>query len=144
MGKLNKYDADVIRLHGLGWSQRRIANELGTSQGGVSRTLLRLGMRSSTIPGKHDEQIVGLYKSGMTVRDVAATLKISPSTVMAALKRMKVQRRRSGVAPLLSEVETASVLQQSQNGVSAEDLSKQFDCSAQTIYNIRHRAKVKQ
>jgi len=144
MSKTNKYDADVIRLHNEGWIQPRIAKELGINQPYVSRIILRVGMRSVPSLGKHDEQVAELYLSGLTVRRVASTLKISPSTVMDSLQRKGITPRRPCPASILSESETALVLEQSKKGVSASDLAKQFNCTRQTIYNIRHRSKAKQ
>lgn len=144
MSKSSKYDADVIRLHNEGWTQPRIAKELGINQQYVSRIILRVGLRSAPSLGKYDERVAELYLSGLTVRDVAATLKISPSTVMDSLQRKGITTRRPCPPSILSESETASVLEQSRDGVSASDLSKQFNCSRQTIYNIRSRSKAKQ
>lgn len=143
MSRTNKYDTDVTRLHGMGWRQANIAKELGITQPYVSCVLKRVGLRSEGSSGKYDDRVAELYQSGMTVRDVAATLKIATATVMRALKRKRVTTRRPGAASILNEEETASILEQSRNGVSASDLAEQFNCSRKKIYNIRHRNKLK-
>jgi hypothetical protein len=91
----------------------------------------------------HDELAVKLYLSGVTARNVVSVMNIDSGTVQRALQCRGVTTRQPGRTSTLSKVEILLVLEQSRKGVSASDLAKQFNCSMQTIYGIRHRNKPK-
>lgn len=90
-----------------------------------------------------NELRVDLYLSGVTARNVVSVMNIDSGTVQRALQCKGVTTRQSGRTSTLSKVEILLVLEQSRKGASAADLAKQFNCSIQTIYGIRHRNKPK-
>ncbi len=137
MGKLNKYDADVIRLHGLGWSQARITRELGVRQQLVSRIMSRLGLRTQDIHIGRDKQIVRMYQDGLSYRDIASNLKLSHGLVWRTLHRMNVPMRPGAYDVCLSPTEIDEVVKQSREGVTVKNLAAHFNCSESTITRIR-------
>lgn len=149
--KPNKYDADVIRLYDMGWSQADIARELGIRQQLASRIMVRLGLRTQHIPIASDEQIVGLYQDGMSYRDIASNLKLSHGLVWRTLHRMNVPMRSGEFDRCLNQTQIDDVVTQSRDGVTVKTLAKSFNCSESTITRIRkqygvqhHKPKAKQ
>lgn len=106
-------DTQIIALYASGLSHRQTATRLGIAPGTVLRALARHGVarrphggvrrpaRAGTQaprPGLQpsDQQIIGLYQSGLSQRQTAARLGISHMTVIRVLRRHDVSPRPRG------------------------------------------------
>jgi DNA-directed RNA polymerase specialized sigma24 family protein len=89
----------IIELRNKGYSMNRIARELGVSYGTVEYWFHKLKikpLRVRRVRRIDRMQLVKLYFDGLTYREIADRLGISPCTVGAIVSRLGIAYRRKG------------------------------------------------
>lgn len=86
---------------------------------------------------EHDEQILALYREGLTYADIAKDVGIQSNQVARVIKRHNAQGLRTGgPAKKLVQCEVDQVIQMVCRGVHLVDISKHFDVCVTTICAI--------
>ncbi|MFI9845097.1 helix-turn-helix domain-containing protein [Nonomuraea sp. NPDC051941] len=86
-------------------------------------------------------EAVRLYASGLTVRQVAAELKVSHAAVHRALVAANVPRRpRGSTASLLSPQRRAQILAAYRSGMPIEDMMRSLRVCGRTIKSVAEEA----
>lgn len=84
-------EAELRALVAMGMSLQDISDRLATSKSRVSTTLNVLGIRQrASIDNVNAHDAFALLLRGLTMNQIAATLKCSPPTVMKSLKAAKL------------------------------------------------------
>jgi hypothetical protein len=87
-------DERVIAWTGDGWSQRKIAEEVGCTQSAVSKRQARLGIKSRALRagGQTLESVEGLGRGPVTSTGSTGQRVVNPVVVEARLGRLAVSR----------------------------------------------------
>jgi DNA-binding CsgD family transcriptional regulator len=88
--------------------------------------------REKRISGELEQEMKGLYRKGLEVREIAVRYGFSPSAIFARFKKAGVILR--GRKKLRGKEK--EVLSAYKNGLSCASLGKRFNVSAMTIYNL--------
>jgi len=102
-------DTEIVRLYESGLVCSAVASIVGLTRGGVENRLHRLGVqlrprgkfaRNEKIAPR--EQVVGLYKEGLTARQIAERLGTNHRTVLNRLEKAGIERRQRWEKPVIS------------------------------------------
>lgn len=80
------------------------------------------------------DDLVVMYKSGMSVNELAAQAKIHRTTVMAHLRRRGVKTRRN--VPKLREEHASHVIEQYKAGLPLVEVAADFGVNAESIRQV--------
>lgn len=139
MEELRSRKAEVEQDVQQGLSIEQIGEKYGVSATGVFSLLKEFELetegqkRFGKLDEVSDEEIIDCWKKGMTTHQMAAKFGVSPETVSARLKKMKLQTKRQSEIGKYDDLLTKENLREDvAAGMNSADIAKKYGCSQST------------
>lgn len=139
MEELRSRKAEVEQDVQQGLSIEQIGEKYGVSATGVFSLLKEFELetegqkRFGKLDEVSDEEIIDCLKKGMTTHQMAAKFGVSPETVSARLKKMKLQTKRQSEIGKYDDLLTKENLREDvAAGMNSADIAKKYGCSQST------------